>query len=200
MTMIKDNRMKKRFNGYLPIILDLETGGLNDQTDALLELAAISVQYNQDGKLERKDLFSCHIIPFEGANLDPAALEINHIDPYHPFRFAITEAEALEQLFDFVTKELEMTGCRRAVLVGHNAHFDLGFMQAAITRCKLKSPFHSFTCFDTATLAGLMYGKTVLAQAVRAAGIPFDPNEAHSAIYDTEVTMELFCKIVNRVS
>lgn len=192
--------MKKRFGGLLPIVLDLETGGINCQTDAVLEIAAISLRYNEAGELERKDLFACHVLPFEGANLDPAALEVNRIDPYHPFRFAISEIEALEQLFEFVRKELKENQCRRAVLVGHNAHFDLNFIQAAVKRCNIKSPFHAFTCFDTATLAGLMYKRTVLARAAGAAGIAFDPNQAHSAIYDTEVTTKLFCKIVNRLS
>lgn len=197
---MKDERMKKRFGGLLPIVLDLETGGLNYLTDALLEIAAISLQYNDEGAIERKDLYACHVMPFEGANLDPAALAINHIDPYHPFRFAISEKEALQQLFDFIKKELKYHNCRRAVLVGHNAHFDLYFLQAAVKRCDIKNPFHSFTCFDTATLCGLAYGITVLARAAEAAGIPFDRDQAHSAIYDTEVTTELFCKIVNRLS
>lgn len=197
---MNDKRMKKRFGGLLPIVVDLETGGVHYQTDAILEIAAISLQYDADDKLERKDLFACHVLPFEGANLDPAALEVNHIDPYHPFRFAIPEKEALEQLFDFVKKELKANDCRRAVLVGHNAHFDLYFIQAGVKRCNIKNPFHSFTCFDTATLAGITYGKTVLARAAEAAGIPFDRNQAHSAIYDTEATTELFCRMVNRLS
>lgn len=195
---MNDDRLSKRFDGLLPIVLDLETGGVNYQTDALLELAAISLQYNDQNELKQKDLFSCHIEPFEGARLDPKALEINHIDPYHPFRFAIPEKKALEQLFEFIKKELKENECKRAVLVGHNAHFDLYFLQEAVKRCKLKNPFHSFTVFDTATLAGLMYRKTVLAKAVKAAGIPFDRNEAHSAIYDAKATAELFCKIINQ--
>ena len=196
---MSDPRISQRFDGLLPIVLDLETGGVNYQTDALLELAAISLKFNDNKVLEQKQLFSCHIEPFEGARLDPKALEINRIDPYHPFRFAIPEKEALAQLFQFINKELKENDCKRAVLVGHNAHFDLYFLQAAIKRCKLKNPFHSFTVFDTATLGGLMYKKTVLARAAKAAGIPFDKNEAHSAIYDAKATAELFCKIVNNL-
>lgn len=194
---MNDPRICRRFDGLLPIVLDLETGGVNFQTDALLELAAISLQFNAKNELEQKDLFSCHIEPFDGANLDPKALEINRIDPFHPFRFAINEKEALKQLFEFVEKECKENECKRAVLVGHNAHFDLYFLQAAVKRCKIKNPFHSFTVFDTATLGGMFYRKTVLARAAKAAGIPFNRDEAHSAIYDANVTAELFCKIVN---
>jgi len=191
--------MSQRFDGLLPIVLDLETGGVNYKTDALLELAAISLQFNAKGQLEQKELFSCHIEPFKGAQLNTKALAINRIDPYHPFRFAIPENRALQELFDFINKELKETQCKRAVLVGHNAHFDLYFLQEAIKRCKVNNLFHSFTVFDTATLGGLIYQKTVLAKAVKAAGLSFNKEEAHSAIYDAKITAELFCKIVNEL-
>lgn len=192
-------KIRHRFDGFLPIVIDLETSGCISATDALLELAAILVNVDENGLLRPGELYACHIEPFAGARLDPKALEVNRIDPWHPFRFAISENQALTELFAFVNKALAVTGCRRAILTGHNAHFDLGFLQAAIRRCDLrkKSPFHSFSCFDTASLAGMVYGKTVLAKALHAAGLPFNHNEAHSAIYDAERTAELFCKMVN---
>jgi len=195
---VSDNPIKQRFNGYLPIVVDLETGGVNPLKDALLEIAAILITIDKDKQLQSGELFACHVKPFEGGNLDPVALEINHIDPYHPFRMAIDEEKALEDLFAFATKALEATKCRRAVLVGHNAHFDLSFIQAAMKRCKItQSPFHAFTCFDTATLSAMAFGQTILAKAIACANIPFDRNEAHSAIYDTKKTAELFCYIAN---
>lgn len=192
-------KIKKRFDGYLPVVVDVETGGCNPDKDALLEVAATLVDYDENGQMALQESFSTHVEAFEGANIDPQALAINHIDPYHPFRFAVPEKEALEKLFEFVDKALKNTGCRRAVLVGHNAAFDLSFIIASAKRCKLKPPFHAFTCFDTATLGGLIYGKTVLAKALKAAKIPFDKNEAHSAVYDTNRTAELFCKIINQI-
>lgn len=191
--------IKNRFDGFLPVVIDLETSGIIPETDALLELAAVIVNFDEHGRLQPGEVYSCHIEAFAGARLDPKALEINRIDPGHPFRFAIPESQALLELFEFVRLRLKSTGCRRAILTGHNAHFDLSFLQAAIRRCDLrkKSPFHSFSCFDTATLAGFVYGKTVLAKALGAARLPFDHNEAHSAIYDAERTAELFCKMVN---
>ncbi len=190
--------MKKRFDGYLPIVVDVETGGVNSLKDALLEIAAIPTKVDETGLLTLDDTFSCHVVPFEGANLDPEALAINKIDPYHPFRFALEESDALKRFFEFCSKALKANECRRAVLVGHNAHFDLGFVRAAMKRCKIKnSPFHAFTVFDTATLAGLAFGKTILAKALKAASIEFDKNKAHSAVYDTTKTAELFCKIIN---
>lgn len=192
-------QLNKRFRGYLPIVIDVETAGFNAQTDALLELAAISVHYNDAGLLTPHAAWHYHIQPFEGANLDPKALEFNGIVPDHPFRLAQTEREALNDLFAKVNEALAATGCQRAILVGHNAAFDLSFLQAAIVRTQIKkSPFHAFSCLDTASLAAVAYGQTVLAKALRAANIPFDINHAHSALYDADRTSLLFCDIVNR--
>ena len=193
--------LKNRFSGYLPIVVDIETGGLEPIKNPLLEIAAILVRMNQWGQLHPGELFACHVLPFEGSTLDPASLEITQIDPYHPFRFAIQENKALLDLFSFVENAVNVNQCRRAVLVGHNAHFDLTFIREAMKRCKLKkSPFHAFTCFDTATLAAVVFGKTVLAKALRAAKLPFDKREAHSAIYDAKCTAELFCAIANQIN
>ena len=103
-------------------------------------------------------------------------------------------------IFDSIKKAQKAVGCKRTVLVGHNAHFDLGFVNAAIDRNNLKnvSPFHPFSVFDTVSLAGLAYGQTVLARACAAAGIPFDSREAHSALYDAKRTADLYCAIVNQ--
>lgn len=192
--------LKYRFSSYLPIVIDIETGGLEPLKHPLLEIAAILIKMNEHGQLQPGELFACHVLPFKNAVLDPVSLEITRIDPYHPFRFAIEEKKALQDLFFFVEKAVNATQCRRAVLVGHNAHFDLTFIQAAMKRCKIKtSPFHAFTCFDTATLAAAVFGKTVLAKALRAAGLPFDKKEAHSAIYDAKCAAELFCTTTNQI-
>lgn len=188
----------KRFRGFLPVVVDVETGGLNPETDALLEIAAVTLAFDDDGLLKPLETHACHVVPFEGAHLDPEALKVNQIDPGHPFRFAIEEKEALQQIFIPIRRQVRLTECQRAVMVGHNANFDLCFLQAAVRRCNYKhDPFHRFTTFDTATLSAVAYGETVLARAAKAANIPFNRNEAHSAIYDAEKTAELFCHIVN---
>ena len=188
----------QRFRGFLPVVVDVETGGFNSETDALLEIAAVLVYVDADGNLCRGETTRYHVLPFENANLDPASLEVNRIDPHHPLRPAIPERDALQRVFRDVRAELRETECNRAVLVGHNAHFDLGFVNAAVERTGIKrNPFHPFSVFDTATLGGIAYGQTVLARAVKAAKIEWDPDAAHSAAYDAEVTADLFCKIVN---
>ena len=192
--------ISQRFRGFLPVVIDVETGGTDPNKDALLEIAAITLSLNPHGLMELDETFHHHVKPFEGGNLDPKALAFNKIDPLHPFRFAIDENEALKQLFTFVKEAKKQNHCTRAVLVGHNAWFDLAFVKAAALRCKkIKHfPFHGFTSFDTATLSGLAFGQTVLSKAALLAGISFDETDAHSAIYDAKKTAELFCFIVNK--
>jgi len=192
--------IKNRFRGFLPIVVDIETGGLDPKKHALLEISAVLIELNSLGQFIPTQTYSEHILPFEGAELDPASLAFNQIDPFQPLRFAVDEHIALERLFTPIRAALKTSHCQRAVLVGHNAWFDLLFMNEAIKRTEIKSPFHAFTCFDTATLSGFIYGQTVLAKAMRAAGIDFDLNEAHSAIYDAEKTAELFCAMLNQWS
>lgn len=190
--------LSQRFRGFFPVVIDVETAGFNAKTDALLELSAAILDMNDEGQLIQRKILEYHINPFEGANLDAAALEFNGIDPHDPSRQAIDEEEAISTFFQQVRKAVKQSDCTRAVVVAHNAHFDHGFLMAAAERCDIKrNPFHPFSCFDTVTLAGLAYGQTVLAKACATAGIAFNNKEAHSARYDTEKTAELFCGIVN---
>lgn len=191
--------MGRRFRGFMPVVVDVETGGFNAATDALLEIAAIPLRMRTNGLLEPAETLSCHVQPFPGANLEPKALEFNGIDPDHPFRNALEEKQALRHIFDPVRKAVKSSACNRAVLVGHNAAFDLNFLNAAVERAGIKrNPFHPFSTFDTVTLAALAYGHTVLAKAAQLAGMSWSNTEAHSAVYDAEKTAELFCRIVNQ--
>jgi len=191
--------MANRFRGFLPVVVDVETGGFNCKTDALLEVAAVLLEMDDEGLLSRGETIRYHVKPFEGANLEPASLAVNGIDPHHPLRPAIDERDALQRVFREVRLCVRENRCSRAVLVGHNAHFDLGFMNEAVERSSIKrNPFHPFSCFDTATACGIAFGQTVLARAVIAAGLEWDETQAHSASYDAEMTAEVFCEVVNR--
>lgn len=191
--------LASRFRGFLPVVIDVETGGFNCATDALLEVAAVTLRMNEHGLLELHETHSFHLDPFEGANIEQSALDFTGIDLHSEERESIPEAIAMGEVVHAVRREVKEQGCNRAVIVGHNAHFDLGFINAAVTRCDIKrNPFHPFSCFDTATLAGLAFGHTVLARACQIAGIDFSNKNAHSAAYDAEKTAELFCQIVNK--
>jgi ribonuclease T len=192
--------MAQRFRGFLPVVVDVETGGFHATTDALLEIAAVLIDITADGALVRGATHSFHVLPYEGARLDPAALIVNGIDPFHPLRPALPERDALQRVFREVRHALHAHGCTRAILVGHNAAFDLGFLNAVVARADLKrNPFHPFSCFDTATLAGAALGQTVLAKAVTVAGFTWDAGSAHSAAYDAERTADVFCYVCNRL-
>ena len=191
--------MADRFRGFLPVVVDVETGGFNARTDALLEIAAVLLQFDEQGKLRRNETYRYHVKPFDGANMDPASLAVNGIDPDHPLRPAIDERDALQRVFREVRRAIREANCTRAILVGHNSAFDLGFLNEAIERSAIKrNPFHPFSSFDTATLCGVAFGQTVLSRAVKAAGLEFDEASAHSAAYDAEITADIFCEIVNR--
>jgi ribonuclease T len=194
-------RMARRFRGFLPVVVDIETGGFNCLRDALLQVAAVMIDVDEGGRLLRGATHSYHVRPFEGANIEAASLAVNRIDPWHPLRPAIDEREALQRVFKEVRAGMQLAGCKRAILVGHNAWFDLSFLNAAIARTGIKrSPFHPFSSFDTATLAGAAFGQTVLSKASTIAGLGWDSGSAHSASYDAERTADLFCKICNELS
>ncbi|HEV8017490.1 MAG TPA: ribonuclease T [Steroidobacteraceae bacterium] len=192
--------MARRFRGYLPVAVDVESGGFHATTDALLEIAVVLIDMDGDGLLRRGATHNFHVQPFAGARLDPAALSITGIDPYHPLRPALPERDALQRAFREIRHAVRAYGCRRAILVGHNAAFDLGFVNAAVARADVKrNPFHPFSCFDTATLAGAALGQTVLAKAVTVAGLEWDAGSAHNARYDAERSADIFCLVCNRL-
>lgn len=192
-------RMAERFRGFLPVVVDVECGGFDCERHALLEIAAVPIEMDDDGTLRPGETVTTHVVPFPGSLLDPKSMEITGIDVDHPFRDAKDEKIALDFIFKPVREATRRNGCQRAILVGHNSSFDLGFLNAAVRRTGHKrNPFHPFSSFDTVSLAGLAYGQTVLSRAMAAAGIAWNGDEAHSAVYDAERTAELFCLIVNR--
>jgi ribonuclease T len=195
---ITPGAMARRFRGYLPVVVDVETGGFDCSRHALLEIAVVPIDLDDQGDFILGETASAHLVPAAGMEIDPKSLEITGIVLDHPFRFAKPEREALDHVFAAVRAAVRKHGCQRAILVGHNAHFDLGFLNAAVARTGHKrNPFHPFSVFDTVSLAGAAYGQTVLARAVQAAGLEWNADEAHSAVYDTEQTARVFCKILN---
>ncbi|MGC6343077.1 ribonuclease T [Bisgaard Taxon 45] len=192
--------LKNRFRGYFPVIIDVETAGFNAKTDALLELAAITVKMDENGLLVPDQRCHFHIEPFTGANINPESLQFNGIDIHNPLRGAVSETVAITELFKMVRKAQKAADCQRSIIVAHNAAFDQSFVMAAAERTGIKrNPFHPFGMFDTATLSGFMFGQTVLVKACQSAHIAFDGKQAHSALYDTERTAELFCYMVNHL-
>lgn len=189
----------KRFRGFCPVVIDVETGGFNASTDALLEIAAVLIGINREGDFICHKTLSTHVEPFAGANLETTSLEVNGIDPFHPLRFALPEKDALNKIFSPIRQYVKLNKCSRAILVGHNAFFDLSFLNAAVVRTGIRdNPFHSFSSFDTVTLGALAYGQTVLSKIAEAANLEWESNSAHSAVYDAEKTAAIFCSVLNK--
>ena len=190
--------MAERFRGYLPVVVDVETGGFDWNRNALLEIAAVPIELDGEGRFVSGEVAHAHIAPAPGTTVDPKSLEVTGIRIGHPLRGEVDERTGLDAIFVPIRAAVKKHGCQRAILVGHNAHFDLNFLNAAVNRVQHKrNPFHPFSVFDTVTMAGMAYGQTVLARAVHAAGLDWDSREAHSAVYDTERTAQLFCVIAN---
>jgi len=198
-TPTETNCIRQRFRGFLPVVVDVETAGFDAQKNALIEIAAMTLAMTPEGQVYPDFAVQTNVLPFEGAQLDKSALKFIGVeDPFHPFRYALPEKEALKKCFHPIFEQLKRTGCTRAILVGHNAFFDLNFLKAAAARHRLKMPFHQFSTLDTVSLSALFYGQTVLAKAAAMAGIQWDDTQAHSAAYDTNQTAELFCTLVNQ--
>ncbi|MEM6710163.1 MAG: ribonuclease T [Pseudomonadota bacterium] len=191
--------MADRFRGYLPVVVDLETGGFDSARHALLEIACVFLTFDADDQLVVASDWVKAVEPYPGSAIDPASLKVTGIDPDDPARGALEEIDALTELFQQVRRQIKAEGCQRAIIVAHNASFDQGFLNEAIDRTGIKrNPFHPFSSIDTASLAAVAVGHTVLSEACARAEIPFDLSQAHSARYDAGRTAALFCEIVNR--
>jgi len=192
--------LKDRFRKYLPVVVDLETGGFNSKENAILEIAITLIE-EIDELLVVGDTHRYHIEPYEDLIVEDESLEFTKIKLNHPLRNAVSEKDALKELFTIINKEKSKYECSRAILVGHNAHFDLSFLNEAISRNNIKrSPFHPFSVLDTVSLGALATQQTVLARICDSLSIDYDSNEAHSAAYDSKVTAKVFCRVINDLS
>lgn len=196
----KKQTLAERFRGFYPVVIDVETAGFNPQTDALLEFAAITLKFDDDGNLVKNKSYHYNVAPFHGANIVQANIDFIGINPFDPERHALPEKTCFIPFFKAISKEVKDAGCKRAILVGHNGNFDYSFLKAVTERLGYKrSPFHPFSVIDTASLCALMLGQTVLSISCRTLGIEFNDKEAHGAMYDTDRECELFCQLVNRL-
>lgn len=196
MTMAVD--MATRFRGFLPVVVDIETGGFDPNCHAILEIGMVQVAFNA-ATLAPAERWQRAVSPYRGSRIEPASLKVTGIDPNDPARNSVSETVALKDMFSQIRRAMKVAGCQRAILVAHNAAFDQQFLAAAVTRNQLKrNPFHPFSFIDTASLAAVAFGHTVLSEACTRADIAFDSSQAHNALYDAERTAELFCAVVNR--
>ena len=95
--------MVDRFRGYLPVVIDFETGGFDPVANPILEMAAVEVRF-ENQRLTPGERWASAVHPFPGGVLEPAALKVTGIDPADPDRTALNEAEALRQMFAAVRR------------------------------------------------------------------------------------------------
>ncbi len=189
--------LKNRFRKYLPVVVDIETGGFDPELNAILEIAITLIE-EQDNKFVVGETYRHHINPFENSIIEKESLDFTKIKLDHPLRNSIDEKDAIKDIFKIINKIKNKYECSRAILVGHNAHFDMSFLDAAMKRNNIKkTPFHKFSVIDTVSLGVLATGQTVLARICDQLGIDYDNDQAHSAAYDTLVTAKVFCAIFN---
>lgn len=190
--------LNQRFRKYLPVVVDLETGGFDPINNAILEIAVTLIGQNDKYELVVLDTHRYHIDPYKDLIVEQESLDFTKIKLDHPLRKAVSEKEALTELFKIINKAKSEYSCSRAILVGHNAHFDLAFIKESIKRNNIKkSPFHPFSVLDTVSLGAMHTQQTVLARVCESLNINYDSNEAHSAAYDAEITAKVFCNIIN---
>ncbi|NKB99733.1 MAG: ribonuclease T [Pseudomonadales bacterium] len=189
--------LKERFRGYLPVVIDFETGGFDADQNPLLEVACSFLGW-RDTHLFVSETHSWDVEPYPGLTIDPASLKVTGIDLDSRSDSVADEKVVMSEFFKLVRSQMKAVGCHRAVMVAHNAAFDAGFLSAVLKRQNMKrNPFHPFTTIDTATLGAVAFGHTVLSEICQRAGIEFDRDLAHSAKYDAERTAQVFCEIVN---
>lgn len=191
--------LSQKFRGYYPVVVDIETGGLDPQQHTILDIAAITLTLDKKGKLVPLKEYQTHVYPHPDYITTPEALKINKINLKHLEFSGVSEKQALQSIFKPIRAAQTAHDCKQSILVGHNAFFDLAFINAAAKRSKVRrNPFHQYSTLDTVTLSGVMLGHTVLVKACELAGISFDRKQAHTALYDAQKTAQLFCSLVNK--
>ena len=106
--------LKDRIRGYLPVVIDVETAGFNENTDALLEICAIILGLDDSRNFFPKTTLHFHIEPFKGANIEPSALKFNGID----IDINVIDSENIEVLCEVVIEG--KTGVEMEALTGVN--------------------------------------------------------------------------------
>ncbi len=78
--------LKNRFRKYLPVVVDIETGGFDPIVNAILEIAITLIE-EKENKFVPGETFRHHIQPFEGSIVEKESLEFTKIKLDHPLRF-----------------------------------------------------------------------------------------------------------------
>eukprot|EP00903_Cladosiphon_okamuranus_P004308 g4306.t1 len=100
--------ISERFRGYLPVVIDVETGGFDCRTNALLEISAVPVIFDQEQKLVTGESVSVNVEAFPGAVVEESSLQFTGIDLDDPNRQAIPEKDALMTVFQPIRQLIQI--------------------------------------------------------------------------------------------
>lgn len=183
--------LKKHCRGFIPIAIDLETSGSDPNKHGILEIAAIFPSFSEEG-IQIHEVFHRHVYLEDGDLIDPAATLIHRIPIEHPFRYAISVEQMLQEFSEMVRMHCDRWCARRGIMVGHNPAFDMSFLNKACEKYGIDMNLHLYTFIDTASMGLMRHRETVLAKLCYREGLGFSQNDAHSALYDAHMTARLF--------
>ena len=176
LTKIAENEKGQDLEGTY-VVFDIETTGFSAVTDRIIEIGAVKVE---DGKIT--DKFS------------------TFVNPKRPIPFRITELTGITDemvigsldIETILPQFIEFIG--DAVLVAHNASFDVGFIEQNCKRQKIEA---DFTYVDTVALARVLLpalNRFKLDTVAKALNISLENH--HRAVDDAGCTAEIFVKFV----
>ena len=163
------------------VAFDSETTGLSTETDAVVQLGAVRVL---NGRIVEGEVLDTYVDP--GRPIPPASTVVHHV----------TDADVAGAP-DVATAGRALHGfCRDAVLVAHNAPFDLAFLRRAEEETGVT---WDHPVLDTVLLSAIVFGTTevhTLDALCDRLGIAIPPELRHTALGDARVTAEALVKLI----
>ncbi len=166
------------------VVFDLESTGLSSRYDRIIEIGALRIR--QGAIVDRLSM----LINPEDVIISQAASDVS----------GITMAMVKDQPTFAESKDKILRFFKDAIVVSHNAPFDMGFMVAAFDRFNLsfKPPV-----IDTLTLSRYLYADANshrLGALAKRLGITYEEDKAHRAIYDAEVLVSIWEALRQKIS
>ena len=159
------------------VVFDIETTGFSPVNNRIIEIGAVKVK---QGEIAEK--FSAFVNPDV-----PIPFEIEKLTGINDSM--VKDAPYIEQ----VLPEF-LAFCQDAVLVAHNAGFDMSFIKENVLRQGLS---RRFTCADTLGIARILLphqAKHTLDAVAKTLGVSLENH--HRAVDDAQATAEIFVKFI----
>jgi DNA polymerase-3 subunit alpha (Gram-positive type) len=159
------------------VVVDVETTGLNPETERICEISMAAIK-----NLEVRSLFTSLINP--GINIPPEVFRVHGID-----NTMVEKSPRFEDIagiiLDFISD---------SVLVGHNIEFDFGFLKNEMKR--VGYDIGDFYLVDTVALSRKLYSIKNYKLSSVARHLNIKSEVFHRAEDDVEVTVKIFQNII----